>query len=85
MLLLSCVLAVTSVLTGYVCEVFVENICNVFRFCDFLFSIADDTGRSCLIPGTHWVAIDSYIARIVLIIVYTINYTQLCAATVSQF
>ena len=28
--------AVTSVLTGYVCEVFVEKICNVFRFCDFL-------------------------------------------------
>ena len=84
-LLLSCVLAVTSVFTGYVCEVFVESISNVFRFCDFLFSIPDDTWRSCFIPWTHWVAINSYIARIVLIIVYTINYMQLCAATVSQF
>ena len=30
-------------------------------------------------------AIDSYIAGIVLMIVYIINYTQLCAATVRQF
>ena len=44
-LLLSCVLAVTSVLTGYVCEIFVESICNVFRFCDFLFTIPDDAWR----------------------------------------
>ena len=36
LLLLSCVLAVTSVLTGYVCGVFVDNISNVFRFYDFL-------------------------------------------------
>ena len=36
MLLLSYVLAATSVLTGYVCEVFVDSICNMFRFCDSL-------------------------------------------------
>ena len=53
MLLLSCVLAVTSVLTGYVCEVFVESICNVFRICDFLFTIPHDAHRSCYIPWTH--------------------------------
>ena len=42
MLLLLCVLAITRALTSYVCEVFVESICNVFRFCDFLFIIPDD-------------------------------------------
>ena len=31
------------------------------------------------------VAIDSYIAHIVVMIVYIINYTQLCTATVSLF
>ena len=41
---LSCVLAVTGVLTGYVCELFVESICNVFRFCDFLFTNPDEHG-----------------------------------------
>ena len=54
MLLLSCVLAVTSVLTDYVCAVFVESISNVFRFCDLLFNIPDDTWRSRFIPWTHF-------------------------------
>ena len=55
MLLISCVLAVTSVLTGYVCEVFLESICNVFNFCDFLFTIPDDTwSSSCYIPWSHF-------------------------------
>ena len=40
--LLLYVLAVIGALTGYVFEVFVESVCNVFRFSDFLFNILDD-------------------------------------------
>ena len=54
LLLSSCVLAVTSVLIGYVCEVFIESICNIFRFYDFLFTIPVDAWRSCYISWTHF-------------------------------
>ena len=64
MLFLSCVLAVTSVLTGYVCEVFVESICNVIRLCDFLFTIRDGAWHSYYIPWTHF----THVIRSVLVL-----------------
>ena len=43
-----------SQVTGYVCEVFAESVCNVFRFCDFMFTIPDDSWCFCYVPWTRF-------------------------------